>query len=326
MSLPQEMNAVTIGRFGGADLLTPGLRPLPKVEAGEVLIQVAYAGVGTWDPLEREGFFAEMLGQQPAFPVTLGTDGSGTIAAVGADVERFQVGDVVYALAPQTQKHGFYAEYVAIDADTVSLLPGGIPLDQAGAMPAAALTAFQGLDDTLRLTSGEALLILGASGDLGHLAVQMAKRMGARVLAVASGDDGAALVRELGADVAIDGKTADIEAAARDFAPAGLDAVLGLVGGPSLDAAIAALGDHGRIAHPLGVQPEPEPREGLDLRPYTMTPDAAALVKLNEMIASGPFTVRIARVFPLDQAMAAQQALGRPRIGKLILQVAPPPS
>ena len=323
MSLPQEMNAVTIDRFGGLDVLKPSRRPMPEVGAGDVLIQVSYAGVGTWDPLEREGVFAEMLGQEPAFPVTLGTDGSGRIAAVGAGVERFQGGDFVYALSSQTQKHGFYAEYVVIDADTVSLVPDGLALDQAGAMPAAALTALQGLDDTLHLTRGEALLILGASGDLGHLAVQMAKRMGARVLAVASGDDGVAMVRELGADVVIDGKTADVAAAAREFAPEGFDAVLGLVGGPVLDAAIAALRKGGRVAHPLGVRPEPEPREGLDLRSYSMTPNAAALVKLNEMIASGPFSVKIAQVFPLDQAMAAQEALGKRRVGKLILQVAP---
>lgn len=323
MSLPQEMNAVMIDRFGGLGVLKPGRRPMPEVEAGEVLIQVSYAGVGTWDPLEREGFFAKLLGQQPEFPVTLGTDGSGRIAAVGAGVDRFREGDIVYALASQNTKRGFYAEYVVIDADTVSLVPDGMPLDQAGAMPAAALTALQGLDDTLHITRGEALLIFGASGDLGHLAVQLAKRMGARVLAVASGDDGVAMVRELGADIVIDGKTADLAASARDFAPAGLDAVLGLVGGPGLDAAIAALRKDGRIAFPLGVTPEPEPREGLDRRFYTMTPDASALVKLNEVIASGPFSVRIAQAFPLDQAMAAQQALGKRRVGKLILQVAP---
>lgn len=175
MSLPQEMNAVMIDRFGGLDVLKPGRRPMPEVEAGEVLIQVSYAGVGTWDPLEREGFFAKLLGQQPEFAVTLGTDGSGRIAAVGAGVDRFREGDIVYALASQNTKRGFYAEYVVIDADTVSLVPGGMPLDQAGAMPAAALTALQGLDDTLHITRGEALLIFGASGDLGHLAVQLAK-------------------------------------------------------------------------------------------------------------------------------------------------------
>ena len=322
MPLPQEMNAVTIDRFGGLDVLKPSRRQLPDVGAGEVLIHVAYAGVGAWDPLEREGGFVELTGST-TFPVTLGTDGSGRIVAVGAGVERFHEGDLVYAMG-----HGFYAEYVALDADTVSLLPDGLALDQAGAMPTVALTALHGLVETLHVARGEALLIHGASGDLGHIAVQMAKRMGARVLAVASGDDGVAMVRELGADVVIDGKTAAIAAAARDFAPSGLDAVLALAGGPGLDAAIAALRKDGRAAYPLGVEPEPAPRAGLDLQRYDMTLDTPAttklkMVKLNEMIASGPFSVKIAQVFPLHQAMAAHRALGEHRVGKIVLQMAP---
>lgn len=323
MSLPQEMNAVTIDRFGGLDLLKLSRRQVPEVGAGEVLIQVSYAGVGTWDPLEREGGFVDLTGEQPAFPHTLGADGSGRIASVGAGVERFHEGDMVYAMGG-----GFYAEYVAINADTVSLLPDGLALDQAGAMPIVALTALHGLDDILHVARGEALLIHGASGDLGHIAVQMAQRMGARVLAVASGDDGVAMVRELGADVVIDGRTADVGAAVRDFAPAGLEAVLALAGGPGLDAAIAALRKNGRAAYPLGVEPEPEPRAGVDLQCYDMTLDTPAItklkmVKLNEMIASGPFSVKIAQIFPLQQAMAAQRALGEHRVGKLILQMAP---
>lgn len=321
MPLPQEMNAVTIDRFGGLDVLKFGRQQVPEVGAGEVLIRVSYAGVGQWDPLEREGGFVELTGE-PTFPVTLGSDGSGRIVAVGAGVDRFHEGDLVYAIG-----HGFYAEYVALDADTGSLLPNGLALDQAGAMPIVALTAMHGLTETLRVARGEALLIHGASGDLGHIAVQLAKRMGARVLAVASGDDGVAMVRELGADVAIDGRSADVAAAAREFAPAGLDAVLALAGGPGLDAAIAALGEGGRVAYPLGVEPEPAPRAGVDLRRYDMTLDTPAVIKLkmaklNALIASGPFSVRIARVFPLDQARAAQQALGQHRIGKIVLQMA----
>lgn len=323
MPLPQEMNAVAIDRFGGLDVLKPSRRQVPEVGAGEVLIRVSYAGVGAWDPYEREGGFVELTGEQPTFPVTLGSDGSGRIVAVGAGVERFHEGDLVYAVGG-----GFYAEYVALDADAVSLLPDGLALDQAGAMPIVALTALHGLVETLHVARGEALLIHGASGDVGHIAVQMAKRLGARVLAVASGADGVAMVRELGADVTIDGRTADIAAAARDFAPAGLDAVLASAGGPGLDAAIAALRKDGRAAYPLGVEPEPAPRAGLDLQRYDLTLDAPAVVKLkmaklNELIALGPFSVKIAQVFPLDQAMAAQQALGEHRIGKLVLQIAP---
>ena len=286
MPLPQEMNAVTIDGFGGPDVLEFGRRPLPEVGAGQVLIRIAYAGVGQWDPYKREGGFVALTGE-PTFPVTLGGNGSGRIAAVGAGVDGFRKGDQVYAVG-----HDFYAEYIALDADAVPLVPDGLPLDQAGAMPIVALTAMQGLTKTLRV----------ASGDLGHIAVQMAKRLGARVLAVASGDDGVAAVRELGADVAVDGRSADVEAAAREFAPAGLDAVLALAGGPSLNAAITALGESGRVAYPLGIEPEPAPREGIDLQRYDMTHDTPAVLgrkmaELNALIASGPFSVKIAHVF-----------------------------
>lgn len=319
MTLPTEMNAVTIDRFGGPDVLTYGRQPMPHVGPGQVLVKVAYAGVGSWDPLEREGGFVEITGNSPPFPHTLGVDGSGTIAAIGADVDRFAVGDEVYTLGGR-----HYAEYVTIDADAVSLLPQGLTLEQAGAMPVVALTAWQGLAEELAVLPGEAVLINGASGDVGHIAVQLAKLLGARVLAVASGEDGVTAARELGADRAIDGKIDDIAAASREFAPTGLDAVFTVVGGAGLAQAISTVREGGRVAYPLGIQPEPEPRAGVDLRHFDLTLDAPAttrakMTKLNDLIASGPFQVRIAKMFPLEQAALAHEALKEHRIGKVVL-------
>ena len=168
-------------------------------------------------------------------------------------------------------------------------------------------------------------MITGASGDVGHVAVQLAKRLGARVLAVASGADGVEVVRELGADLAVDGRTSDVAAAAREFAPTGLDAVLSLVGGAAQDTAIAALCEGGRFAYPLGVEPEPAPLPGMEVRRYDLTRDSPArtklkMAKLNDMILSGAFTVKIAEVFPLEQASAAQRALEEHRVGKIVLK------
>lgn len=324
MSSRREMNAVSIDRFGGPEVLQPGRRPVPDVGPGHVLVEVAYAGVGAWDPLEREGVFVEITGERPEFPFTPGGDGSGTVAAVGPGVERFHMGDEVYALGG-----AFYAEYASVDADLVSLVPEGLGLDEAGAMPIVALTALHGLVEELRLTPGDTVLITGASGDVGHVAVQLAKRLGARVFAVASGADGVDVVRELGADLAIDGRTGDVAAAAREFAPGGLDAVLSLVGGATQDIAIAALRDGGRVAYPLGVQPEPAPRPGVESRRFDLTQDGPArtrvkMAQLNELIASGPFSVAISRVFPLEQASAAQRALAEHRVGKIVLTTATP--
>jgi len=218
---PTSMKAVAIDRFGGIETIQLQTLPVPDIGPDEVLIRVDVAGVGVWDAFEREGGFAQMFGIEPKFPYVLGSDGAGTIAAVGEQVERFKEGDRVYALALVNAKGGFYAQFIALKADNVSPIPKELPIEQAGAMPSDALTALQGLDDVLGLKQGESIMIFGASGGIGHLAVQLAKRMSARVLAVASGDDGVALLRRLGADSVLDGHKGDVAAAAREFAPDG---------------------------------------------------------------------------------------------------------
>jgi threonine dehydrogenase-like Zn-dependent dehydrogenase len=140
---------------------------------------------------------------------------------------------------------------------------------------ATGLTALQGIDDALHVSKGEAVIVHGASGGVGTLAVQFAKLRGARVLGTASGPDGAALVRGLGADAAVDGKHDDIRAAARRFAPEGVDAVLGLVGGRTLERCLDALRRGGRVAYPNGVEPEPKKRRGIEITAY----DAVAGVR-----------------------------------------------
>src|SRR5262249_60428589 len=120
------------------------------------------------------------------------TSGAGTVRAVGERVSRFKNGERVYALALVNPKGGFDAEYTAVKADNAGHVPGKLTTEQAGVMACDALTALHGLDSVLGLKEGEALMIFGAGGGIGDLAVQLAKRMGARVLAVASGADGVA--------------------------------------------------------------------------------------------------------------------------------------
>lgn len=322
MTIPHMMHAVTIDRFGDAELLRPSTRDVPRAGTGQVLVHLEYAGVGPWDRADREGMFSKMAGTPGDFPMTLGSEGAGTIAAIGAGVDRFREGDRVYALVNTTPRGGgFNAEYVAVDAQNVSLVPGGLSLEKAGAMPIAALTALQGLQDVLRIRKDESLLVFGASGDLGLMAVQFAKRMGARVLALASGDDGVAIVRGLGADSVIDGTTADVAAAAKTFAPDGLDAVIAFAGGPALDVAIGTLREGGRLAFPNGIDPVPAAGPGLKVIPYSMKLAPGALDKLDRAIDAAPFTVRVAQIFPLDRAEEAQRALGEHHVGKIVLQM-----
>src|SRR5207244_7695376 len=136
--------------------------------------------------------------------------GSGVVVEAGSQVRRAKRGDRVYAYSYDNPKGGFYAEYVAVAASKVARIPQGLEMLPAGAIPTIALTALQGVDDTLEIKSGENVIIHGASGNVGMLALQFAKLRGARVLAIASGKDGIAFVRRLGADEAIDGKKDDV--------------------------------------------------------------------------------------------------------------------
>jgi len=309
-------------RFGGLNTLSLHALRVPEIGPDEVLLRVEVAGVGAWDPFEREGGYAAMRGTETTFPYILGSEGAGTIAAVGGRVDRFKVGERVYASSFLNPKGGFYAEYVAVKADYVLPIPSGMTVEQAGVMSGNALTALRGLEDTLKLEQGESLAIVGASGGMGHLAVQLAKRMGARVLAVASGSDGVALTRQLGADLSIDGREGDVTAAARMLAPQGIDAALLLAGGAATEAVLAALREGGCAAFPSGVQPEPQPRPGATLLNFNGEPDRELFVRLEKLLAGGPLHVQVARVFPLDRAADAQRALSEHHLGKLALRIA----
>ncbi|MEU5942216.1 zinc-binding dehydrogenase [Micromonospora sp. NPDC047548] len=195
-------------------------------------------------------------------------------------------------------------------------------MGHAGAMPTDALTALSGLD-VLGLPAGAWLLIFGASGGQGHLAVQLAKRQGLNVIAVASGADGVALVTRLGADVALDGhgNVAEVLARIREVAPQGVDAVLAMAGGETLDRLTEALRDGGVLAYPHGVQPVPRERPGVTVRAYDGETGPGQLQRLNELIEAGPFEVHVAETFPLGRAAEAHRRLQTSYPGRLLLTV-----
>jgi NADPH:quinone reductase-like Zn-dependent oxidoreductase len=314
-SIPAQMRAAAFDRYGGPEVLHTETLPVPKPGPKQVLIRLDSAGIGVWDPYLRSG---EVEFGKSGFPRIIGNDGAGEVVAVGGRVRRFHVGDRVYAYS---MEGGFYAEYVALDADDVAKIPQGLTAEEAGALGADGVTALRGLEDQLQLKPREALMVYGASGGIGHLAVQLAKRMGAKVLAVASGPDGVELVRKLGADAAVDGRKDDVARAARDFAPAGLDAALVVVHGESLQAALTAVRMGGRIAHPNGVEPVPKAPEGVKLIAYDGDPGRDALDRLNRLIAAGPFHVMVGRTYPLDDAARAHREIGQHHLGKLAMRI-----
>jgi NADPH2:quinone reductase len=313
-TVPRTMKAAAIDRFGGPEVLQLKDLPVPKPGPNEVLIQLASAGIGVWDPDERSGDLD--LGGGRGFPRVIGNDGAGTVVGVGEKVARFKVGDPVYAC---DFHGGFYAEYVAAPEEDVAPVPPGVSLREAGALGADGITALRGLEDQLRVRADQTLMIFGASGGIGHIAVQLAKRLGARVLAVASGPDGVALVRRLGADEAVDGRKDDVGRAARAFG--GLDAALVLVNGPGLDAALRAVKRGGRVALPNGVEPEPRAPEGVQLLAYDGTPDRDAFERLNRLIGSEPFHVELGGVFRLEEAADAHRQLAKHHLGKLAFEI-----
>ena len=313
--IPETMKAAAIDRYGGPEVLQLHDLPVPRPGSKKVLIRLESAGIGVWDADVRAGEFE--FGKS-GFPKVLGNDGSGTVIAVGKGVDRAKVGDRVYAYSFEG---GFYAQYVEVRQDDIAVAPANLPTEEAGALGADGVTALTGLQYELKLREGESLLIFGASGGIGHMAVQLAKRMGARVLAVASGKDGVALVRRLGADAAVDGRKDDMESAVREFAAEGLDAALVLASGKELHGALAGMKKGGRVAHPNGVEPKPKAAAGIKVIGYDGVPKPEIFDRLNDLIAAGPFHVELGKTYDLADAARAHQDLNRHHLGKLALRI-----
>ena len=318
-AVPQTMRAAAIDKAGGPEVITLHTMPVPRPAADEVLMAVHTAGVASWDVSVRQ--HPDAL-KHLHFPLVLGTDGSGVIAAVGAQVRGFKPGDEVYTYSWDNPQGGFYAEYVAVPAKLVGHLPPGMSLRDAGAIATTALTAIQGIDDNLHIKPGETLIIHGAAGGVGSLALQFARLRGARVLATVSGEDDASFVKRLGADAVVDGRHGDIPAAAREFAPQGIDAVLALAGGDSLERCLDTLRPGGRMAFPFGVRPEPGTRAGISIVRYNAIAGSEEFERLNQAIIAAKLQVPIEAEYPLADAAKAQQRIEAGHVlGKVVLRI-----
>lgn len=316
-NIPQQMKAMAVDEFGGPDKLTLHTLPVPAVDVGEVLIRIEIAGVGIWDAMEREG---ELVYNEVHFPRVLGGECAGIIAAVGDGVERFAVGDRVYAQSFMNDKGGSYAQYVVVSEKTVAPVPDGLDMLMAGGLPIAGATALRNLE-ALGTGDETKLMLWGASGGVGHVALQLAKRMGARVFAIASGADGVELAQQLGADEVVDGHGDDVVQRARAFAPGGFDAALVLVGGDNVQSTLSLVRQGGIIAFPNGVMPEPKAPDGVELKKANAFSDPMLFDHLNRLVGIGEFQVRIAQTFPLEEAALALEAMKKHYLGKIVLRV-----
>ena len=313
------MKAAAVDRFGPPSALTLHEVPVPRPGPNEVLIAIDTAGVGSWDTSIRDGSWRRP--GRPRFPLVPGVDGAGIVVAKGARVRRFRVGDRVYAYEFGNRQGGFYAEFAAANATHVGRVPKALNLRAAGALATTGLTALQGLD-TLALRPRQTVLIFGASGAVGTIAVQLAVQRGAQVIATASGAAATRLVRKLGAHRVIDARRTESIEQIRKWAPEGLDCVLALAGGDELERCLDFMRPKGRVAHPNGIEPVPIARGTFRVRSYDAVADPREFEKLNRRLGNGKIRVPIAASYPLGKAAQAHRRLDRERVlGRMVLQV-----
>jgi NADPH:quinone reductase-like Zn-dependent oxidoreductase len=318
-TIPKTMRAAAIDRFGGPEVLTIHTLPVPLCDSREVLIALDTAGVGSWDAEMRAGW---VPAGKPRFPWVLGTDGAGVVAAVGSRIRRLKVGDRVYSYSFDNPKGGFYAEYVAVDSEGVGLLPRRLDVVQGGAGAVTGLTALQGIDEHLGVRRGETVLIFGATGAVGTLAVQFADRKKAHVIGTASGRAAAALVEKLGAHVTFDARRpADLERLP-ELAPDGIDAVLATAGGDALERCLDLVKRGGRVAFPNGVEPPPKRRRTLELHAYDAEASRREWERLARAATEAKLKVPIAASFPLAQAAKAHARIEKGHVvGRIALRI-----
>lgn len=316
-SVPTTMKAAAIDRYGPPSVLKIHDLPTPEPEANQILIAVHTAGIGVWDGEMRSGQWKPPGRQR--FPRVLGLDGSGIVVAKGARVRRFAIGDRVWAY--DNESAGFFAQYVVVDADSAARVPRRMTLREAGAGAATALTALQGVADHAEIRRGQTVLVFGATGAVGTLALQFARARGARVIATATGRKATELVRRLGARVAIDARSGDAADDLEAAAPDGVDVVLAFAGGRSLERLLDSVARGGRIVYPNGIDPEPEKRPGVRINSYDAAGGADAFAQLGRATEKARLRVPIAATFPLARAADAHRRLAGHVLGRLAFAV-----
>ena len=313
------MRAMAINEFGGSDRIELMDLPEPKVGPDSVLIAVKAAGLNPVDFKTREGKQQDRFPYR--FPLILGWDAAGVVAAVGPAVVGLKEGDEVVAYCRKTElAEGTYAERVSMPAGAVALKPPSASWAQAGALPLAGLTAWQALVEALEITEDQTVAIGAAAGGVGHLAVQIAAARGAEVIGIASAANHD-FVRSLGADHVIDYHDGDVAEELHELHAGGIDAVFDLYGGDALEALRNAVRPGGRIASIA--QPDPAGDRGdLTGRYVFVRPSARGLYELSQLVEDGRLRVEVAREYPLEEAAAAQDHLQDGHVrGKLVLTV-----
>jgi NADPH:quinone reductase-like Zn-dependent oxidoreductase len=310
------MRAWAIHAYGGPEQMRLVQLPVPQPGPRDVLIRMLGAEVGDWDILVREGGWE--MGRP--FPLVLGLAGSGRVAAVGREVTGFADNDPVFTYSFPLYDNGAWAEYMLVPATYVARAPAALDLTRAGGVPIAGLTAHETLTSILEVERGEIVLITAAAGGVGHLAVQIAARLGARVAATASRRNHD-FVRALGAETVIDYTAEDVVAAIYDRYPNGVDKALNGAEGEAADQAVRALRDGGWMVDLAGSVSVA--RAGVRVvTDYVVRADADRLARLARMIDERQLTIEIQDLFPFELAPRALEVIQAKHVrGKIVLKI-----
>jgi putative PIG3 family NAD(P)H quinone oxidoreductase len=331
MSLPTNMKYIDHGQGGPASCMQVKQGDLPQLKSGEVLIEVAYAGVNRPDILQRAGAYPPPAGASPV----LGLEIAGKIVAQADDVQEWKINDSVCALTPG----GGYAEYCAAPASNCLPVPKGLSLAQAAALPENYFTVWTNVFDRGRLRAGESFLVHGGAGGIGITAIQLAKAFGATVYTTVNGSDKIDAVKKLGADAAIDYKKQDWAEEIRKLTgKKGVNCILDMVGGSYIEKNLQLLKPNGRLVQIAFLQGSKVDLDcmpiltrsltftGSTLRPRSVEEKAAiaqALLKnVWPLLEAKKVGTLIHAVYPLHEAQKAHELMeSSAHIGKIVLKV-----
>jgi NADPH:quinone reductase len=308
------MKAVAISEFNADPIVREVASP--TLADGEALIDVEFSSINGMDVMTWAGMIEGMMPYE--LPITLGRDFSGTVAALGAGVTGFEVGDPVFGILMNMPLHsGTFAEQTNVPAWGVAKRPDRVDTKVAGALGLAGTAAKTGID-ALAPAAGDTVLICGATGGVGAIAIQLAKSAGASVIATAATSDEAAFVRDLGADKAVDYRK-DLVSGVKALHPNGVDAVLHAAGDGIALADLLVSG--GRFASTLGVGPDQLTGRDISATIVMAMPNPPMLADLAAAVANGSLRIPITKTYGFDQIGQALKDFGSGSLGKIAVAV-----
>lgn len=294
------MKASYYSEFGELDNIKTGELDTPIPGEGEVLIQIKAAGVNPVDAFATQGMLKDAIPSE--FPAIPGWDVAGVIKKRGHAARRFNEGDEVYAYARRPIiQHGTFAEYIALPESYLAKRPQKISMEEAGGIPLVGLTAYQAIFDAGKMKEGQTLLILGASGGVGTLAIQLAKAHGIKVIGVAS-EKNHEYMKELGADVTIDYKDNHVGKAVAAIEPDGVDMIFHCSRGEALSQVMetGVLKENGHLISITNSNPDIN--DDVNFQYVFVEPNAVQLQHIQELADDGKIKVHVSKTYKLEEA------------------------